>query len=132
MWRQTAEFSVNDKCECEKLIVKKTSWSDLNPGRKYVACEKFREVGGCTYFSWIDPPTCARARQIVPGLLRRANRFEDELKRLEKEFKRLEEELKRKEDELKVKEDLFKRKRSREKWLWMALLFSWIVMYLLN
>ncbi|GFP88182.1 hypothetical protein PHJA_000961900 [Phtheirospermum japonicum] len=35
------------------------------------------------YFSWIDPPICARARQIIPGLLKRVNRLEGDLGRRE-------------------------------------------------
>ncbi|KAK6119504.1 hypothetical protein DH2020_046754 [Rehmannia glutinosa] len=65
-------------CHCEKNVVKKTSWTDLDPGRRYSACEKFREVGGCTYFAWIDPPMCTRSRQIFPELLKRANKLEGE------------------------------------------------------
>ncbi|GFP95187.1 hypothetical protein PHJA_001663100 [Phtheirospermum japonicum] len=33
------------------------------------------------YFSWIDPPICARARQIIPGILKRVNRLEGDLGR---------------------------------------------------
>ncbi|GFP83383.1 hypothetical protein PHJA_000481700 [Phtheirospermum japonicum] len=54
------------------------------------------------YFSWIDPLICARARQIVPGLLKRVNRLEGDLGR----------------------------RNFREKLLWMVLIISWIVMYL--
>ncbi|KAK6151063.1 hypothetical protein DH2020_015995 [Rehmannia glutinosa] len=109
MWQQNAEVNVEDICRCGRLTTKKTSWTDLNPGRRYAACERFREVGGCSYFEWIDPLMCDRAWQIIPGLLRRANRLQDELKRLEDEEKM---------------------KASREKWLWLALVFSWTIMYL--
>ncbi|KAI3451464.1 hypothetical protein Pfo_008129 [Paulownia fortunei] len=57
-------------CHCGRNVAKKTSWTDLNPRRRHVACKKFWEVGGCTYFVWIDPPMCTRVRQIIPGLLK--------------------------------------------------------------
>ncbi|GFQ02415.1 hypothetical protein PHJA_002385400 [Phtheirospermum japonicum] len=51
---------------------------------------------------------CIRSRQIIPGLLRRCNRFEEECNRFEKELKR---------------------KRSREKLLLVAMVVSWIMFY---
>ncbi|KAK6122565.1 hypothetical protein DH2020_043692 [Rehmannia glutinosa] len=80
MWRQTAEFNMDEVCQCGRRVVKKTSWTDLNPGR--------------------------RAQQIIPGLLKKMNRLDDDLKRVAK----LEDELKKLEDEL-------KQNKSREKWL---------------
>ncbi|GER54804.1 GRF zinc finger containing protein [Striga asiatica] len=90
-----------DFCTCEKRAVMKTSWTDHNPGRRYAVCEKPRAFGGCNYFSWIDPPMCPRSRQIIPGLLRRVNRLEDELAT----------------------------KKSREKWLWGMMVLSWLIMF---
>ena len=31
-----------------------------------------QSVGACGFFLWVDPPLCARARQIIPGLLKRS------------------------------------------------------------
>ncbi|GFP92200.1 hypothetical protein PHJA_001364100 [Phtheirospermum japonicum] len=52
------------------------------------------------YFFWIDLPICARARQVIPGLLKRVNRLEGDLGR----------------------------RNFREKLLWMVLIVSWIVL----
>ncbi|GER39788.1 cytochrome P450 [Striga asiatica] len=41
-WRQTAEFNVERFCHCRKKVVTRTSWSDINPGRRYISCEKFK------------------------------------------------------------------------------------------
>ncbi|GFQ03769.1 hypothetical protein PHJA_002520700 [Phtheirospermum japonicum] len=53
------------------------------------------------YFSWIDPPICTRAHQIIPGLLKQVNRLEGYLGR----------------------------RNFREKLLWMVFIISCIVMY---
>ncbi|KAL8053324.1 hypothetical protein ABFX02_05G063400 [Erythranthe guttata] len=68
-------------CFCSRRPVMKTSWTDLNPGRRYTNCDKFRKPGGCNYFVWTDPPMCERSRQIIPGLLRRINKQEEEMKK---------------------------------------------------
>ncbi|KAK6143401.1 hypothetical protein DH2020_023749 [Rehmannia glutinosa] len=31
-------------CHCGRDTIKKTSWTDLNPGRRYVTCERFRKL----------------------------------------------------------------------------------------
>ena len=35
----------------------------------------------CGFFTWVDPPMCARSKEIIPGLLRRINTGENEIKR---------------------------------------------------
>ncbi|GFQ08223.1 protein smg9, partial [Phtheirospermum japonicum] len=99
---KNAEIIMDDFCNCGKNVVQRTSWTDLNPGRRYTTCNKFWEVGGCTYFSWVDSPMCARALQIIPGLLRRVNRLEADIRH----------------------------KNLREKLVWVALVVSWSIMYL--
>ncbi|KAG8376123.1 hypothetical protein BUALT_Bualt09G0030600 [Buddleja alternifolia] len=77
MWTQTAEeFIINEQeiCGCGKIPVRRTSWTDDNPGRRYISCKRFGEPNGCCYFVYLDPPMCNRARQIILVLLRRANR----------------------------------------------------------
>ncbi|KAG8378642.1 hypothetical protein BUALT_Bualt07G0006600 [Buddleja alternifolia] len=90
MWVLTAEeFIMNEFCPCGTNTVMKTSWTNHNPGRRYIACERFKQINGCNYyFVWIDPPICTRARQIIPGLLRRVNRFEEDLNRFEEDLKK--------------------------------------------
>ncbi|GER52414.1 GRF zinc finger containing protein, partial [Striga asiatica] len=97
MWRQTSEYIVEDLCHCGKNA------SEENCGWRYAACPRFRKSGGCTYYLWIDPPMCTRARQILPGLLKKNEKLEDELKR----------------------------KRFSERCMWLVLVLSWMVVYLL-
>ncbi|GER43889.1 GRF zinc finger containing protein [Striga asiatica] len=103
MWRQTSEYIVEDLCRCGKNAVRKTSWSEENCGRRYGASPRFRKSGGCTYYLWIDPSMCTGARQIIPGLLKKNEKLEDELKS----------------------------KRFRERCMWLVLVLSWMNVYLL-
>ncbi|KAK1350636.1 GRF-type domain-containing protein [Heracleum sosnowskyi] len=64
------------KCYCGAWAVQQTAWTSANAGRRFLACP-FRK---CGFFNWIDPPLCDRARAIIPGLIRRMNRLEAELK----------------------------------------------------
>ncbi|KAL7132165.1 hypothetical protein ABFS83_12G053600 [Erythranthe nasuta] len=90
-------------CYCSRRVVTRTSWTDLNPGRRYSTCDNYKKIRGCNYFVWIDPPMCDRSRQIIPGLLRKINMREEELMK----------------------------KSSREKCLWIAVIISWLFVYLL-
>ncbi|XVF41901.1 hypothetical protein PTKIN_Ptkin01aG0317700 [Pterospermum kingtungense] len=66
-------------CKCKKLVVRVTSWSESNPGRRYYICPDFQEVeGGCGYFKWYDPSMCDRAKQLL-------NQFRDSERKLNKE-----------------------------------------------
>ncbi|KAH7847377.1 hypothetical protein Vadar_025398 [Vaccinium darrowii] len=60
---------------CGKVRVVQTSWTDTNPGRRFVSCSHECRAG----FKWVDPPMCHRSTQIIPGLLRRINRMRREV-----------------------------------------------------
>ncbi|KAG8379338.1 hypothetical protein BUALT_Bualt07G0078000 [Buddleja alternifolia] len=62
----------------------KTSWTNDNPGRRFLICERIE----CGKFMWWDPPTCSRSKAIIPGLLRRLNRHEDEMAKVELKMKK--------------------------------------------
>ncbi|KAI8572929.1 hypothetical protein RHMOL_Rhmol01G0239100 [Rhododendron molle] len=67
---------VEDVCLiCGNKRVLRTSWTDPNPGRRFMGCTK----GGCKGFDWVDPPMCRRAVKIIPGLLRKTNKLEIEV-----------------------------------------------------
>ena len=36
----------------------------------------------CGFFEWLDPPMCSRSKQIIPGLLKKINRLENDTKSL--------------------------------------------------
>ena len=62
-------------CFCGKLALVKTSWTPLNPGRRFYACPTKDSV--CGFIGWVDPPMCARSKTIIPGLLRNINTLEE-------------------------------------------------------
>ncbi|KAM7530607.1 hypothetical protein LguiB_034017 [Lonicera macranthoides] len=46
-------------------------------------------MASCGYFECIDPPICARSKEIIPGLLRRINRCEKKLERRRKLYRKI-------------------------------------------
>ncbi|PIN09951.1 DNA-(apurinic or apyrimidinic site) lyase [Handroanthus impetiginosus] len=94
----------DDFCHYGNASIVRTSWTNRNPGHRFSSCARSKEKGGCNFFVWNDPPTCARSLEIIPGLLRR----------------------------LKIEEAEATKRGKREKILWISLLLSWcFIMYLL-
>ncbi|KAM0046911.1 putative DNA topoisomerase transcription factor GRF family [Helianthus debilis subsp. tardiflorus] len=72
-------------CDCGSGTILLTSWTRSNPGRRFYSC-----VGGtCGFVTWADPPICARASQIIPGLLRNINENEAKNRTMTRKIKRL-------------------------------------------
>ncbi|GJS35339.1 zinc finger, GRF-type containing protein [Tanacetum coccineum] len=65
-------------CFCGLPAVTQTSWTDANPGRRFLGCPKI-EGQRCIYFHLLNPPMCQRAMLIIPGLLRARNRMEADI-----------------------------------------------------
>ncbi|KAK5846707.1 hypothetical protein PVK06_003004 [Gossypium arboreum] len=55
------------KCHCNKLAPRDTSWSDLNPGRRFYGCSDFRD-SGCDFFKWYDGKMCDHATELLRQL----------------------------------------------------------------
>ncbi|WOG86373.1 hypothetical protein DCAR_0205576 [Daucus carota subsp. sativus] len=69
-----------EKCLCGNVVIQQTSWTQTNPGRRFAACVDRR----CNKLSrWLEEPVCSRAQVIIPGLLRRINKLEEEKMELE-------------------------------------------------
>ncbi|WOH13887.1 hypothetical protein DCAR_0933400 [Daucus carota subsp. sativus] len=68
-----------ERCFCNKWVVVRTAWTEINSGKRFAGCPD--QV--CNYFRWVDGPLCERARMIIPGLIRRINVLEGEVKALE-------------------------------------------------
>ncbi|KAL0456226.1 UNVERIFIED_CONTAM: hypothetical protein Slati_0961800 [Sesamum latifolium] len=65
----------SETCQCGMPIVTKTSWTNTNPGRRFLGFG--RSTGGyCDVFEWIDPPMCDRSVVIISGLLKKLNAYE--------------------------------------------------------
>ncbi|CAA0839873.1 zinc knuckle (CCHC-type) family protein [Striga hermonthica] len=72
-------------CYCGRRAVIRTSWTNENPGRRFHACLKKEEGGGCVFFDWYDPPMCRRAKSLILGLLKKMNASEEEILKLKAE-----------------------------------------------
>ncbi|WOH13113.1 hypothetical protein DCAR_0832622 [Daucus carota subsp. sativus] len=65
---------MNQQCLCGSWAVEKTSWTEYNPGRKFLTCVN----GRCNFFKWSEPEFDARSKSIINGLLRRLKGKDDE------------------------------------------------------
>ncbi|KAJ1421605.1 Zinc finger, GRF-type [Sesbania bispinosa] len=46
------------KYKCGKNVAMITSWTEYNPGRRFLGCANYRESAThCDYFAWFDPPS---------------------------------------------------------------------------
>ncbi|PQQ02737.1 uncharacterized protein Pyn_11401 [Prunus yedoensis var. nudiflora] len=66
------------RCFCGGFARLETSWTKDNPRRRFWTCCRKK---GCGYFDWFDPQMCARLKMIIPRLLKRIDKPDDELKR---------------------------------------------------
>ncbi|RAL45779.1 hypothetical protein DM860_009643 [Cuscuta australis] len=73
-----------NRCGKEMNII--TSWTDKNPGRRMWKCDG-NGTQKCRYWEWLDPPICDRAKKIIPGLLKKSNAKDEEIKFLKKRIK---------------------------------------------
>ncbi|TYH31302.1 hypothetical protein ES288_A01G163000v1 [Gossypium darwinii] len=55
------------KCHCNKLALRDTSWSDLNPESRFYGCSDFRD-GGCDFFKWYDGKMCDCVTELLRQL----------------------------------------------------------------
>ncbi|KAL7120414.1 hypothetical protein ACP275_02G121200 [Erythranthe tilingii] len=51
-------------CRCGLHTFVQTSWTSLNPGRRFVTCPK-RDGNRCKFYEWCDPEICDRRKKII-------------------------------------------------------------------
>lgn len=71
---------MSEYCECRRLVVVRTAWTERNAGRRFVSC--YNGKRGCKYFRWVDAPICDRGWEVISGLRRRIDTSEEEMERL--------------------------------------------------
>ncbi|KAJ4810504.1 GRF zinc finger protein [Rhynchospora pubera] len=76
-------------CYCNELAVLKTSWTEANPGRRFLGCRNYEISRSCGYFFWYDAPVQDHAKVVINGLLRRLNNLEREKEVQESKERRL-------------------------------------------
>ncbi|KAL6285884.1 hypothetical protein ACE6H2_010274 [Prunus campanulata] len=139
-------------CECGSEIKRRTSWTDLNPGRRFEACYNNRNSKrGLHFFAWVENETGPRGKEILPRLLRRLRGMEDELRAtaenfrlMEEEKNKLEQKLREEEEEIKIlkKQNLGMGQqvvvlegetlsyRQRQRWFWVVVLLCFMIVIL--
>ncbi|KAJ1378576.1 Zinc finger, PMZ-type [Sesbania bispinosa] len=68
------------KCKFGKNVAMITSWTEYNPGRRFLGCANYREsTTHCDYFAWFDPPSCERYVKIMNSLLKKNNNLQTKI-----------------------------------------------------
>ncbi|XP_021856971.2 uncharacterized protein [Spinacia oleracea] len=60
------------KCYCGLPVARLTSWTRDNPGRKFIACQRYdpvTETRGCKKFEWLDEEDCVDWQRNVTNAL---------------------------------------------------------------
>ncbi|KAM6551555.1 hypothetical protein CsatB_001363 [Cannabis sativa] len=70
------------RCDPPRVVEMKTSWTNKNPGRRFVRCPFHQQEQACNFWMWYDPPMCERALVVIPGLLRKIRNLEMEVSNL--------------------------------------------------
>ncbi|CAB4283899.1 unnamed protein product [Prunus armeniaca] len=71
-------------CHFGSLIKLRTSWTYMNPGRRFEACDNnHKNRVGEHYFRWLNKETCTSGKNVVPGLLRRTRMMETVMRETE-------------------------------------------------
>ncbi|CAL8998949.1 unnamed protein product [Prunus brigantina] len=120
----------NRYCFCGMKIKRRTSWTDLNPGRRFEACDQNRP----NKTSWLDNETCPRGKEVLLGLLRRLRGMEEEIRARDEQLRLVEAEKKKLEEKVGVviegKKEL-EWSRQRQLKLGFALILSWCLFVIL-
>jgi len=56
-------------CYCGLPSPKRTSWTRLNPRRRFHECVRYREGSKCKYFKWVNKKFSDRATEMILELL---------------------------------------------------------------
>ena len=67
-------------CHCGIHVDLKTSWSNQNPGRRFLGCKSYEFSSACRFFNWYDPPLIDHSRVVLFGLLKKLRYVEKQRK----------------------------------------------------
>nr|XP_027093790.1 uncharacterized protein LOC113714196 [Coffea arabica] len=74
-------------CNCGLRTKMSTCWCGENPGRRFLGCSLWPRPERYSYFEWVDEPICPRGRVLIPGLLKKINKMEEQVERTRKREK---------------------------------------------
>ncbi|KAL4591993.1 hypothetical protein LXL04_004970 [Taraxacum kok-saghyz] len=52
-------------CRVPRVAVRRTSWSERNPGRRFYNCPLSLMPGDCKFFDWCDPPLNTHYKELI-------------------------------------------------------------------
>ncbi|KAK3431671.1 hypothetical protein EUGRSUZ_E03477 [Eucalyptus grandis] len=52
-------------CFCGLPSPRRTSWTQINPRRRFYGCARYKEASKCKYFKWIDAKFSDRATEYL-------------------------------------------------------------------
>ncbi|KAB1222372.1 hypothetical protein CJ030_MR2G005188 [Morella rubra] len=78
-------------CGCDHPARLRTSLTNFNLRRRFYGCPMFgsKWQSGCNFFQWIDPLTCLRGMQVLPPMLKKIKKLEDEAHKHKEKEKRM-------------------------------------------
>ncbi|XP_028803228.1 uncharacterized protein LOC114758343 [Neltuma alba] len=107
--RGRSQDTENDRqarnCRCGMVAPLRTSWTEMNPGRRFYGCPNYLQGGGYGYFHWHDEEMGERAMEVINELIGHVERLYEENRRQrnrDDETKAIVREMKRNERRLKV------------------------------
>ncbi|KAL4592156.1 hypothetical protein LXL04_005142 [Taraxacum kok-saghyz] len=60
-------------CRVRRLAVRRTAWSERNPGHRFYNCSMSLTAGDCKFFDWCDPPLNTHYKELILRLRNEAN-----------------------------------------------------------
>ncbi|KAL4578626.1 hypothetical protein LXL04_014753 [Taraxacum kok-saghyz] len=60
-------------CRVPRVAVRRTSWSERNPGRRFYNCPLSLMPGDCKFFDWCDPPLNTHYKELILRLRNEAD-----------------------------------------------------------
>ncbi|KAG5540676.1 hypothetical protein RHGRI_020789 [Rhododendron griersonianum] len=85
------QYKGEERCECGRRVVMRTSLTVKNPGRRFLGCINYKKENDCNFFVWVDPETCPRGLEYAKIMQAK----KDELERQVQELKMINEGLER-------------------------------------
>lgn len=81
------------KCNCGLPVGRRTSWTERNPGRRFMSCKFYEpesEWRGCNFFKWVDEDMTEWQRHLSNKLILEKKLLELQLTTSQAEVKELE------------------------------------------
>ncbi|WCJ43573.1 hypothetical protein M5689_024305 [Euphorbia peplus] len=67
-------------CYCNQRARRRTAWTELNIGKRFLGCGRYPGVNACNFFKWLDdPPICDRGREILEEMKHKIGNYNDEI-----------------------------------------------------